>query len=257
MRQRGVAVGGGVGQPPGGQVDAGAQDGQSRLGRDALQRRLVGGAQDAVGFLQLAQVDQGSGEREQRLRVAGIGGDPAVAAGGIAQQVQGVANLSVVPGDNRAGDQGRCRDGAAMPTGSGQHGVGRRPGELVAQPGQRLQMPYQRLVPQVTGQLRPGKDQLGLGGGILKRTGRAQDRGQGAAQPVLGRRRQRPGQHVRGDPGGLVKPPGGGQGFGGGHRAGQRTRIVRRRQLQRAHCQLSRGPRRRTRRLRRRPVQPG
>ena len=102
----------------------------------------------------------------------------------------------------------------------------------------------QRLVPQAAGQLRPGQDQLGLLGGGPGLAAGAQDRGQGAPQPVLGRRRQRLGQQVSGDPGGLVQPAGRGQGLGGGHRTGQRGRIGRRGQLQRAQRQAGRGLRR-------------
>ena len=83
-----LAVGGGVGQPAGGQVDAGPQDGQRRLGRDAVQRRVVRGAKDILRLGELAQVDQGGGEREQRLDMAGIRGDPGAVARGVAQQLE-------------------------------------------------------------------------------------------------------------------------------------------------------------------------
>ena len=78
-------------------MDAGAQDAQCRLGWDAVQRRVVGGTQDAVGFLELAEVDQGGGEREQRLGVAGVGGDPGTVAGGITQQPERLADLARCP----------------------------------------------------------------------------------------------------------------------------------------------------------------
>ena len=68
------AIGGGLSQAAGGQVDAGAQDGQRRPGRDVLQRRVISSAEDVLRLAELAQVDQGGGEREQRLDMAGIRG---------------------------------------------------------------------------------------------------------------------------------------------------------------------------------------
>src|SRR5262249_56254429 len=71
--QGSLACGGGVGQPAGGQVDTGTQDGQRGLGGDAAQRLAVGGVQDFLRLVELAQVDKRGGERQQRLDMAGIG----------------------------------------------------------------------------------------------------------------------------------------------------------------------------------------
>ena len=159
----------------------------------------------------------------------------------ITQQLEPVADLAAVPADDRAGEQGRRGGVAVVLAGGGQNGVGYRAGVFVAQPAESLQVRGQRLVPQAVGQLRPGQYQLGLLGGGPGLAAGTQDRGQGAPQPVLGRRRQRLGQQVTGDPGGLVQPAGRGQGLGDGHRAGQRGRIGRRGQLQRAQRQAGRG----------------
>ena len=168
-----------------------------------------------------------------------------------------VADLAVVPADDRAGDQGRCDGVAVVLAGGGQDGVGQRAGELVAQPGQGLQVRGQRLVPQVAraaaagpGPSGPGRRRPGPGRGRTgPRTGRT------AAGPRRPAAAAWPAGHGRsGRPGPAA---GRGQGFGGGHRAGQRARIGRRGQLQRAQRQVGRGMRRRTQRLRRRRVQPG
>ena len=71
-------------RPAAGQVDAGTQDAQRGLGWDAVQGAGVRGVADGLGFVELADVDEGGGQREQRLDVAGIGGDPAAASGGVA-----------------------------------------------------------------------------------------------------------------------------------------------------------------------------
>jgi hypothetical protein len=97
---------------------------------------------------------------------------------------------------------------AVVLAGGGQDGAGGRARVLVAQPGQGLQARGQRLIPQARGQLRLGQHQLSLAGRVPGPPGGAQDRGQGAPQPVLGRRRQWLGQHVTGGRGGLVQPPG-------------------------------------------------
>jgi hypothetical protein len=125
--------------------------------------------------------------------------------------------------------------------GSGQDGVGDRAGQVVAQPGQGLQVRGQRLVPKAGGQLRAVQDHPGVAGSVPGLAVDTQDRGQGPPQPVLGRRRQRLGQQVTADPRGLVQPAGCGQGLGGGHRPGQRGRIGRVDQLQRAYRQAGRG----------------
>ena len=227
------------------------------MGWDAVQRRVVGGAEDTVGFLELAEVDKGGGEREQRLGMAGIGRDPGAVAGGIAQQPERLADLAVVPGDDRAGGQGRHDGMAVMLAGVGKDGVGQGPSDSVARPGPGQQVRGQRLLAQAVRQLRLGQDHLGLAGGVAGRAAGAQDRGQGAPQPGLGNRRQRPGQGVLGEPGGLVQPAGRGQGLGGGHRAGQRAGVGRGCQLQRAQRQVGRGLRRRTQCLHRRGVKIG
>ena len=100
------------------------------------------------------------------------------------------------------------------------------------------------------GPSRPGRGVAGLAAG-------AQDRGQGAPQPGFGNRRQRLGQGVLGEPGGLVQPAGRGQGLGGGHRAGQRAGVGRGCQLQCAQRQVGGGLRRRTQCPRRRGVKTG
>ena len=69
----------------------------------------------------------------------------------IAQQLEPVADLAAVPADDRAGEAGRRGGVAVMLAGGGQDGVGYRPGQLVAQPGQGLQVRGQRLVPHVAG----------------------------------------------------------------------------------------------------------
>ena len=123
------------------------------LGRDSVQRLGVRGLEDVLRLVELAQVDQGRGEREQRLDLAGIGGDPVAAAGRVAQQREPVADLALVPADDRAGDQGRDDDMAAVPGRDGEHGARRRPGELVAQPGQGPQQRGHRVVAEAAGQV--------------------------------------------------------------------------------------------------------
>jgi hypothetical protein len=131
-------VRGGGGQAAVGQVDAGAQHGQRRLGWDVLQCRVICGAEDILGRVELAQVDQGGGEREQRLDLTGIRADPGTVPCRIMQQLERVADLAAVPADDRAGDTGR-RGGGAVVLGVGsQDAVGDRAGEFVAQPGQGL-----------------------------------------------------------------------------------------------------------------------
>jgi hypothetical protein len=83
--QGSLACGGGVGQPAGGQVDTGAQDRQRRLGRDAVQRLAVGGVQDLLRLVELAQVDKRGGKRQQRLDIARIRRDPGTLARGVTQ----------------------------------------------------------------------------------------------------------------------------------------------------------------------------
>ena len=70
------AGGVGGGQAPVGQVDAGAQDAQSGIGWMPCSAGWSAAAEDTVGFLELAEVEKGGSEREQRLGMAGIGGDP-------------------------------------------------------------------------------------------------------------------------------------------------------------------------------------
>ena len=55
------------------QADPRAQDGQRRLGRDAAQPLVVCDPQDLLRLVKLTQVNQGGCEREQRLRLAGVG----------------------------------------------------------------------------------------------------------------------------------------------------------------------------------------
>ncbi len=161
-----LAIGGGLGKLALGELDPRAQQGQSRPGRDAVQRRLVGGVQDAAGLLELTQVDQGGGEREQRLDVAGIRGDPGSGPRRVAQQPERVADPAAVPAEDRAGEPGRRHGAAGVLAGGGQHGPGYLAGKLVAQPGERLQVRGQRLVPQVVRQLRACEYQLGLAGRV-------------------------------------------------------------------------------------------
>ena len=52
------------------------------------QRRIVRGAEDVLRLAELAQVDQGGGEREQRLDMAGIRRDPGAVPRRIAQQLK-------------------------------------------------------------------------------------------------------------------------------------------------------------------------
>ena len=85
-------------QPAAGQVDAGTQDGQRRLGWDAVQRLGVRGLEDVLRLVKLAEVDEGGGQHEQRLDMAGIGRDPATAAYGVTEQLEPVADLALVPG---------------------------------------------------------------------------------------------------------------------------------------------------------------
>ena len=115
----------------------------------------------------------------------------------------------------------------------------------------------QRLLAQAVRQLRLGQDHLGLADGVAGLAAGAQDRGQGAPQPGLGNRRQRLGQGVMGEPGGLIQPAGRGQGLGGGHRAGQRAGVGGGCQLQRAQRQVGGGLRSRTQCLHRRGVKIG
>jgi len=139
----------GVGQSAGGQVYPCAQDGHRRLGRDAVQRLAVDGAEDLLRLVELAQVHQGGGERQQRLDIARIGRDPRALARGVTQQRERLADLAGVPADDRAGDQGRRGGTAVMLARVGEDGAGRRAGELVVQPGQGLQVRGRGLVFQV------------------------------------------------------------------------------------------------------------
>ena len=88
MARAARAVGGGVGQPPAARwmrarrMDSAAWAGMS------VQRRVVRGAEDILRLAELAQVDQGGGEREQRLDMAGIRGDPGAVPRRIAQQLE-------------------------------------------------------------------------------------------------------------------------------------------------------------------------
>ena len=127
---------------------------------------MVRGAEDILRLAELAQIDQGGGEREQWLDLASIRSDPGAVPRGVAQQLEPVADLAAVPADDRAGEQGRRGGGAVVLARGRQDGVGYRSGEFVAQPGQGLQVRGQRLVPQAAGQLRPGQDHLGLVGGV-------------------------------------------------------------------------------------------
>ena len=169
-----------------------------------MQRLVVRRLEEILRVVELAQVDKGGGEREQRLDMAGIRRDPGAVACGITQQREPFADLAVVPADDRAGDQGRYGGMAVALAGGGQDGVGYWPGEPVAQPSKGLQLRGHRLVPQVVRQLRPGQDHPGLGGGVPGLAAGAQDRGKSAPQPGLGDGWQRLGQHVTGDLGGLA-----------------------------------------------------
>ena len=100
----------------------------------------AGRGEDVLRLLKLAEVDKGGREREQRLDVAGIGGDPAVVARGVAQQFEPVVDLALVPGYYRLGDQG-CRDRiAVMLTGGREDGIGYGSAEPVTQPCKGLQL---------------------------------------------------------------------------------------------------------------------
>ena len=133
-----------------------AQNGQHRLGWDAVKRLVVRGPQDTLRFVELAQVDKGGGKREQRLEVPGIRGDPAAVTASIAEELEAFADVALVPADDRAGDQGRQGGMTVVPARGGEDGVGYGPGELVAPPGSCLQLRGHRLVSQVVRKLRLG-----------------------------------------------------------------------------------------------------
>ncbi len=56
-------------------------------------------------------------------------------ARGVTQQLEPLADLTVVPADDRTGDQGRYDGVTVMLARVGQDGTGHRPGELIVQPG--------------------------------------------------------------------------------------------------------------------------
>jgi hypothetical protein len=152
----------------------------------------------------------------------------------------------------------RADDLVAVVAGGGEHGAGQaaRP-RLGGHPGQRLELRDDRLVAEIAGELRPGQDETGLGAGVLGQAAGAQDPGQDAPQPGFLDGRQRPGQRVARDPGGLSHPAGRGESFGRGDQAGQRALIAGRGQLQRPRRQVGCCLRGRRQGLRRRLVQSG
>jgi hypothetical protein len=99
-----LRVGVGVGEPAIDQVDARAQDRQRRLGGDAVHRLAAGGVQDLLGLAELAQIDKGGGQHQQRLYMTSIAGEPGAMARGVAHQPERVADLSLVPAGHRASD---------------------------------------------------------------------------------------------------------------------------------------------------------
>lgn len=185
-----LACGGGVAQPAVSHMDARAQNGQHRLGWDAVKRLVVRGPQDTLRFVELAQVDKGGGKREQRLEVPGIRGDPGAVAASITEQLEPFADLALIPADHRAGDQGRHYGMTVVLAWGGKDGVGHGPGEFVAQPGNGLQLRGQRLVSQVARKLRLGQYHPGFGAGVAGPATGAQDRRQSAPQPGLRNGRQ-------------------------------------------------------------------
>ncbi len=69
-----------------GEVDAGAQNAQHGLGGTRRQGRQSTRLDDALGLLELAQVDKRSSQGEQRLGTAGIQSQSGAMPGGVLQE---------------------------------------------------------------------------------------------------------------------------------------------------------------------------
>ena len=170
-----------------------------------MQRLGVCGPEDGSGFLEQAQVHEAGRENQQRLDVAGIGGDPGAVACGLTQKFERFADPAFVPADQRAGDM-RRRDGRAVVlVGGGEDsGCYAADGLIVAHPGGRLQVCADRVVPEGARQLRLGQHGLRVADGIARLAAQAPDRRQNAPQARLRGGLQRLGQGVMRDPGSLV-----------------------------------------------------
>ena len=100
--QGGLGFDGGVGEPARGQVHARAEDRRDRLGGDAVQLVVAGRPEDAVRLVDLAQVHQGGGQRQQRLGVAGIRRHPGAAAAASRKAAREAKNGIVHPSRSAA-----------------------------------------------------------------------------------------------------------------------------------------------------------
>jgi hypothetical protein len=157
-------------------MDARPKDGKRHLGWSAMRHLIVGSLENVLCFLELAQIDERGGQREQRLDMASIGGEPAAVACSVAEQFEPFGDLALVPGDDRTGDQGR-RDGMAIVlTGDGKDSFGHGSADLVVQPGKSLQLRGQRPVSHVLGQPRLRQYHPGLGVGVAGLPSGAKDR---------------------------------------------------------------------------------
>ena len=117
---------------------------------------------------ELAEVDQGGGERQQRLSVAGIACDLGRAARSLAQGLQRFADLPLVPAAHRASDEGRGNGLPVMLAPGGEDGVGGDPGQLVMRFCQRPQLRGGGLIAKFGGQPWVGerKRHPGFGGSL-------------------------------------------------------------------------------------------
>jgi hypothetical protein len=89
--------------------------------------------------------------------MAGIRRCPWAAACGIAEELEALADVALVPADDREGGQGRHGGLAVVPARGSEDGCSYGPGGmLVVPPGSCLQMRDHRLVSQVVRQLRLG-----------------------------------------------------------------------------------------------------
>ena len=206
---------------PAGQAEAGIQDRQRRFGWDAPHGRPVDALDHLLGFVVPAQVSQAGRDGQPGLGMAGIGGYRAAPAARLLEQLDCVADLPVVPADQGDGHQRHGDRRAAVPGWFGQDAGGQAFGVRIrGRPGQRLEVCRQGRIAHVRGQVRLGERRLGLSPGQFRLAARAQDRGQGAAQPGLVHRRQWLRQPVLDEAGRAIEPPGRGECLGGGHQPG-------------------------------------
>ena len=141
-----------------------------------MERLGICGPDDAVRFVQQAQVHKACCEGEQRLDVAGIRRDPPGAPCRVTDEPERFADPAFVPADHRAGDVRRGDNLAAVLLRGGKDcGCYPARGVVVARPGSRLQVRDDRVVPEAAGQLRLGKHGLRVAAGVTRLAAHAPD----------------------------------------------------------------------------------